>query len=456
MKNQRLYNTQTSGSIGCADIAVKPLLGAWAGLSLLTFLATWAIQVIVLGMVFPDWGTAEGLLAGHDSVRFYSLAVERFELIRGVGWSAWELRPESQTIAGVMSAWFVITMPHPLVWAVLQSVVYGLGGAALFMMLQTLVNDWRWALIAVVIVLFLPSAAMIYSLPHHDAFVFAGFMLFVWGWSLLFRRSLGAAVAGVLLAAGGFGLMTLFRPFLEHIFLVISAVLLLGYVGFVLLGAVKSRAPAQMAWVVVPVVMLLAIAYQAPDSEIKPPSGEAKTEASVVLQPSTETGGWQRAMWLPNALDDRLKQLANARDRVIFQDGHGRSSIDLNVQFNSITDVIEYLPRAIQIGFFSPFLSQWLPHPDAPTNRQVERVVAGAEMTIIYLVGLPALVLAIWHWRREPLVWIVLVATGIYIVVYALAFPVVGALVRYRFPAFALLFGIAAVYLLNRLAKARR
>jgi hypothetical protein len=263
-------------------------------------------------------------------------------------------------------------------------------------------------------------------------------------------------VAGVLLAAGGFGLMTLFRPFLEHIFLVISAVLLLGYVGFIFYDAVKSRVPARMAWVAVPVVMLLAIAYQAPDSEIKPPSDEAKTEASVVLQPSAETEGWQRSLWLPTPLDDRLKQLATARDRVIFQDGHGRSSIDLDTQFSSFLEIVGYVPRAIQIGYLSPFPNHWLPHPNAPSNRQVERVVAGAEMAIIYSVGLPALLLAIWHWRREPLTWIVLVATGIYILVYALAFPVVGALMRYRFPAFALLFGIAAVYLLNRLAMARR
>ena len=185
-------------------------------------------------------------------------------------------------------------------------------------------------------------------------------------------------------------------------------------------------------------------------------AGYTAWEAQLFLAGWQQEFSFKQSNWVPSVLASRVEQLAIVRDRVILSDGHGRSSIDVNVQFRSTFDVLTYLPRGIQIGYLSPFPSQWLPHPDAPNNRQVERVVAGAEMTIIYLVGLPALVLAIWHWRREPLVWIVLVATGIYIVVYALAFPVVGALVRYRFPAFALLFGMAAVYLLNMPAKARR
>jgi hypothetical protein len=252
-----------------------------------------------------------------------------------------------------------------------------------------------------------------------------------------------------------------------------------------------------MAWVLAPVAILLVITQLGGEQQFKPWKGgmeiitepEEPSADSPKTAPKTspEAGaklpddplsrfveqgysqweaqllaqGWQQfsyeyTEWVPSALDRRAEQLAIARDNVILSDAHGRSSIDIDVRFRSFVDVLRYLPRAIQIGYLSPFPNQWLPSADAPTNRQVERVLAGAEIAIIYAIGLPALLLATWHWRREPLIWIVLASTGIYILVYALAFPVVGALMRYRFPAFALLFGMAAVYLLNRLAMARR
>jgi hypothetical protein len=120
----------------------------------------------------------------------------------------------------------------------------------------------------------------------------------------------------------------------------------------------------------------------------------------------------------------------------------------LDVHFRSVGDILGYAPRAAQLGFLAPFPTDWVPRSDAPSNRNLERVVMGFEMVLVYLL-LPCLLLALWRYRQTLALWLTLVPSVAWIMVYASTVPVVGSLVRYRYGALLLLLCIALAALIR-------
>ena len=59
------------------------------------------------------------------------------------------------------------------------------------------------------------------------------------------------------------------------------------------------------------------------------------------------------------------------------------SIIDYNIDFNSYTDLVSYFPRALQIGFLSPFPDLWF-NVGQQTGR-IGRMISGLEMIFIYI-----------------------------------------------------------------------
>ena len=69
---------------------------------------------------------------------------------------------------------------------------------------------------------------------------------------------------------------------------------------------------------------------------------------------------WRSNTAIPAFIDSGFDRLANGRYGYLSETYKSAgSSIDLNVQFFSAGDVLAYLPRALQIGFLTPFPSQW-------------------------------------------------------------------------------------------------
>src|ERR1041384_7384199 len=73
------------------------------------------------------------------------------------------------------------------------------------------------------------------------------------------------------------------------------------------------------------------------------------------------------------------------------------SNIDADVQFNSIGDVMRYMPRAFVIGFFAPFPKMWV---EAGSFGHASRLSSGIETLVMYFVYLAA-GLCVWRQRRN-------------------------------------------------------
>lgn len=127
------------------------------------------------------------------------------------------------------------------------------------------------------------------------------------------------------------------------------------------------------------------------------------------------------------------RQIGWARHLFITRYAQAGSNLDTDVEIRNFRDLILYLPRAVQIGFFAPFPSMWF-------SKGVEvgltgRLVIGAEMLALYLIMVLAAV-GLIHERRRLLPWF-LFATAVLGCV-ALAYVVVNAsaLYRLRYPYF--------------------
>lgn len=87
------------------------------------------------------------------------------------------------------------------------------------------------------------------------------------------------------------------------------------------------------------------------------------------------------------------------------------SNIDTDVELAGVADVVRYLPRATLIGLFSPFPNMWFT-PGAQVGL-AGRLVAGAEMLIMYLMFALMVYALILQWNRLSF-WLLLaiVLTG--------------------------------------------
>jgi hypothetical protein len=111
-------------------------------------------------------------------------------------------------------------------------------------------------------------------------------------------------------------------------------------------------------------------------------------------------------------------------------DGSG-SMVDRDVELLSVKDFITYLPRALQLGLFAPFPTDWLA-PAQSSGGGIMRLVAGVEMLGVYfaLVFLPY---TLWRWRFRVEMWLAAAFGSILLLLYSYTTPNMGSLYRLRY-----------------------
>lgn len=124
-------------------------------------------------------------------------------------------------------------------------------------------------------------------------------------------------------------------------------------------------------------------------------------------------------------------RVARAREGFIsFGRGAG-SVIDESVSLNSPGEIVRYVPRALEIGYFAPFPSSWF----SAGNKVgvIGKIGSGAEMTLTYFFEALAC-LFVWQTRRRFSSWLLVLATLIGMLALGLVVTNVGTLYRVRYP----------------------
>lgn len=142
--------------------------------------------------------------------------------------------------------------------------------------------------------------------------------------------------------------------------------------------------------------------------------------------------------------------LGQTRHRYNVGSPESGSAVDLDVEVNSLKDLVLYLPRAAQIGLWAPFPNTWL---GAGTRvGSAGRLLSGAETLIIYLCQLLALI-TIWREPRRLSSWLLLLITIFGVTALGLVVSNVGTLYRFRYLFWILLIILAVKGLENVLAR---
>jgi hypothetical protein len=117
------------------------------------------------------------------------------------------------------------------------------------------------------------------------------------------------------------------------------------------------------------------------------------------------------------------------------------SNVDADVRIDDAEDLIRYLPRAAEIGFFAPFPDMWLARGAAVGASG--RLIAGVESLAMYFVEALALA-GVWAGRRRLAAWFLFAVAATGVTALGLVVVNVGALYRLRYLFLLLLIVLAA------------
>jgi hypothetical protein len=110
--------------------------------------------------------------------------------------------------------------------------------------------------------------------------------------------------------------------------------------------------------------------------------------------------------------------------------GESGSDIDGEVRFDSWTDVLVYVPRALAIGFFAPFPNLWL--TEGKFYGSLGRFAAGAETLLMYFVYALALI-SIYYYSRSIKTWFLVSICVVGALSLGLVVVNIGTLYRTRY-----------------------
>lgn len=380
-------------------------------------------QKLLLPLV-PSLHAGSGLLEG-DSVRFHAAAVELAERIRQSGWAQWSLLPlrGEYVNVSILSALYALFGIDASMIVPINAAVHALNGVLIYRIGKEL-ETGRCGVIAgmAAAMLFVgfPSALNWYGQVHKDGFAIAGILLIVWSWIWLRERPLDAKGVIVVVAStvGSIALSVAARP---YNLLLLAAALAVVLAVVLAIDARYLRARwLKLALYALSLALLAAGPLWATLRGY--PDSTRQFEASI------PDWNWQPTSGVPRWVEAHLETAAKLRARFI-QSGRevgAGSMIDTDTRPNSLTGVIAYAPRAVQIALFAPFPSQWI------EKLSLARLVSVFETGTWYLLAPGVLLLLYLH--RTSKVLMLLSFGVVFLWVYGFTIPNVGTLYRLRYP----------------------
>jgi hypothetical protein len=432
-----------------SDPKVPNNISIWFGFFFYTLLIGLLIQLILLPYVFPSWNSGDGLLIGLDTEDFHKLVIEQLNIIESNGWSAWIPKPGGQIVAGVAVIFYGLISPHPWSMLPINSVLHATAGLSIFLILNSFIKHRKKALIATLPYVLFPTALSWTAQYHNDNYMVAGVALFLLGWVLFFNRGtwgnwekIGMAIIFVI---SGCILIWLVRGYVLSILVILGSIvgiILTFYVCFLVIIKHKTLNQAVLVLIIIWITLAAShlLMYVRLDNRGlrfnigQSPFGSVGliTEGSAdqtINENINHNYTWKKTTWLPTIIDTNLRSLVKVR-RSGYKPNAG-SNLDYEIQLLSAVDVLKYLPRALEIGFFAPFPNQWFEVSKKAPNT-ILRKVAGMEMVIVYASWL-GLLFSIWKWRKNPGFWVFMFFNTAMIVIYALAVVNAGTLTRFRY-----------------------
>ena len=439
----------------------RPLL--WLGV--LVFVYSWfaslVLQLWLIPTLFTQPGAAEGLVV-LDSIGFDRKAKMLAEVINTLGWSAWELRPGGQSTVGILAALYALFGPTPTVILPFNAAVHAMSACVVLMVLRNFFTLMP-AMLGALFFALNPSSFEWVAQVHRDGIFILGNLLFILG-ILRFVRGFETRhgidlwhwLIWLLLTLVGSSLIWVSRPYWIHItffILILTVVTVMLWMCFQ--GKIASRNLVRFA-VMILLLGLFHIWLTVFHSNFNVGSHLPEVTANLGTNTNTNTNMntntntntntnwyWRHSKWLPERVEIGFYRIATMRLGAISQGGN--SLVDGDWHLDSVGAIFGYVPRALQVGFFSPFPNLWAGEGSTPAMTMARKLLGG--FTLSCYLCLVGFAIGLWRMRQKLLLWVMVGICSTGILIYAITYPNVGSLIRYRYGFYMVLisFGIASL-----------
>jgi hypothetical protein len=394
----------------------------WLAFYLYSLTVGLLVQFVILPIIFPSAHWKDGLMVGGDWVQFHTEGVEIAKRVEQEGWSVWTLRHpiSGQAMSGIAGLFYALTGIHkPWVLLPFNAFLHASAGLILYILLRLLDISKKTALIFTIPFVVFPTSLTWVSQIHKDGLYILGMYLTFLSLALAFSNEIKKNVISILSGVlGAFVFFTVGREYALKIVYYFYALFLL----ISLLTATIS-----LVW---------------KGKELFLRYGKTALVFFVIfttyglLQPQTQTQPqqtqWYWNPYIPDKIENLFYTLAVWRNEIWAQYLSGRpGAIDEDIKFRSVGDFIEYTPRALTVGFFSPFPRFWFCQ-GSTTGGTIARYITPFEAIYLWFAWL-LLPIALWFHRKTLWFWLVFLMCLGFIWLHVIAEPNVGPIVRKRY-----------------------
>jgi hypothetical protein len=373
----------------------------------------------VLPNIFDQNGTS--LTFAIDGTTYQHVASDLAGELQHNGFSAWlnAKAPLHSRLHSLSFAIFGRILGHNILAAEPLNLLYYLTIVVWVYFLGREVFDAQTGFLAAAIVALWPSFLVYSTQLIRDALSIAcllGLMLVL---VLLLSRAFSSLI-GIAIGITGALLATLFWMVRGNMWNIVLVAIAITFVLFVMRMIREKRFIAGNAF-----AMLLIIAA----ALLVPPRLESTTLPGVrppltplaiptASQPATREGVWATA----------IKQISTRRAGFRFYSARA-SDIDPEVQFTNVSDIVKFIPRALEIGFFAPFPRMWI---EAGSFGHATRILSGLETLLMYFLYVLAGA-CVWRERQNPKMWLLFLVATVGMLALGLVVVNAGALFRLRY-----------------------
>lgn len=364
--------------------------------------------------------------------------------IREFGWDRWKIFP-AQGASGnvaVLALVYVLFGNDPALIVPINSALHAMAGVLVFKIVQVTANNERVGfyagIISAALFVVFPSALNWYGQNHKDVYVILGMLLIL----LSLIRSLKSEVLPRTLAVSfflfliGVVLVGIVRPYNFKPLLVLILGLLLTVSAIRLYKRefrVNFSSISFLAFVAIVLMFGIEVAGQAEhaqdgDSYARwTPSGRLSPDAASSTMILPKAWEWENTSLLPQVIEGQIETVARTRAGLIEYGvaGNANSMMDIQETPQNMTEVMAYLPRALQLAVFAPFPNSWF------DNFSIARLLASLEMLVLYLC-LPGIFLLLRYNRSSP-VWVAIYFSSFFLLIHGFTISNLGTLYRLRY-----------------------
>jgi len=412
------------------------------------------IQFIFLPYIAPPTMYAgNGLLSGgYDGGKFHRIAVDVSIKIKEIGWSAWSIKPKGQIVSGIASIFYTLITPKPWVLLPLNGFLHGIASLALFEILFIIIGKRGLSFLSSLPFVMFPSSLLWNAQMHNENYVIPGVLLFLYGWIYLSdverAITLKKSWKAILITLVGSIMVWVIR---DYLIVILNLLAFLAIILLIVFHAIRWIRKQIHLKFLLPYIGLLVLVWvlsspylinkigQGSRNPSTSSDGSSSFSLDIGISPDVGTPvkskkafSWTTTKWLPKQIDSNLRDLSQTRYKFIRAWSDAGSQIDTDVIFGSASDVIQYIPRAAEIGFLAPFPSTWFANGYKSAS-SLMRKESAAEMIIIYICLL-GLVYSFWCFRTKIEIWVLSAITAGMLIIYPMAIPNVGSLYRFRYP----------------------